>query len=442
MNVNYFLKDSKKDRSSISAIIRFKGFRYKLAPGVSVLTEFWDQGKHRAEEKKHYKEEAQIINIQLDRFENRIKKAFEPHILNNTAPSIDEVKKALVEQENKSKDSESKDSFLYYFKEHYENADYKIQTWKKYNTTYNWLVKYEKQFSTRLTFSSIDLTFYTNFRHWILTKKYRPKKDAPLKHYSLNYFGSLIKCIKVVLNETGPNSILKLHNNTEYKNKKFKTEAETADTVYLSTSELDRIHKFQPNYTNIEPVCEDKRVNQRERKIEALKIAKNKFLIGCYTALRVSDFNRLDEVNMNTGFISIKPIKGTRKNENIIIPIHPVIREILNGGFRLDTKVSEQKINKHIKEICQLVGITEMVTIARTEGGKVVERTAPKYELVTNHTARRSGASNMFLAGIPAISIMKITGHKTERSFLKYIKINAEENARLLADHPFFNSHN
>lgn len=240
------------------------------------------------------------------------------------------------------------------------------------------------------------------------------------------------------MNETGPASLVKLHNNHDYKNKRFKVESETADTVYLTTEELDRIHQFKPTYTNIEPICKDLRASNREKKINALNLAKNKFLIGCYTALRVSDFNRLDEVNINTGFISIKPQKGTRKNENVVIPIHPVIREILNSGFNLDEKVTEQKINKHIKEVCFLVGITEPVTTARTEGGRLVERTEPKYKLITNHTARRSGATNMFLAGIPAISIMKITGHTTERSFLKYIRITQEENARMLAEHPFF----
>jgi len=43
------------------------------------------------------------------------------------------------------------------------------------------------------------------------------------------------------------------------------------------------------------------------------------------------------------------------------------------------------------------------------------------------------------MAGIPTLSIMKITGHKTERSFMRYIRISQEENARLIAAHPYFN---
>ncbi len=59
-----------------------------------------------------------------------------------------------------------------------------------------------------------------------------------------------------------------------------------------------------------------------------------------------------------------------------------------------------------------------------------------KADLIKTHTARRSGCTNMYLAGIPVIDIMKISGHKTEREFLKYIRIGKEETAMNLANHP------
>ena len=63
----------------------------------------------------------------------------------------------------------------------------------------------------------------------------------------------------------------------------------------------------------------------------------------------------------------------------------------------------------------------------------------PKYKLVGTHTARRSFATNLYLAEVPSISIMKITGHKTEKSFLQYIRVTQKENADKLLTHPFFN---
>jgi len=53
-------------------------------------------------------------------------------------------------------------------------------------------------------------------------------------------------------------------------------------------------------------------------------------------------------------------------------------------------------------------------------------------------TARRSFATNAYQAKIPVRSIMQITGHKTEKEFFKYIKLNSDEHAILMADNSFF----
>ena len=64
--------------------------------------------------------------------------------------------------------------------------------------------------------------------------------------------------------------------------------------------------------------------------------------------------------------------------------------------------------------------INENVIYSRTEGGRRVEYSQPKYELITTHTARRSFASNLLGRGIPKQFIMAVTGHTTEKSFNKY----------------------
>jgi integrase len=74
----------------------------------------------------------------------------------------------------------------------------------------------------------------------------------------------------------------------------------------------------------------------------------------------------------------------------------------------------------------------------RTVGTRVVKRLVKKYTLVSTHTARRTGATNMYLSGIPVARIMLLTGHKTEQSFFRYIRIEREENAKTLSEHPFF----
>ena len=170
------------------------------------------------------------------------------------------------------------------------------------------------------------------------------------------------------------------------------------------------------------------------RRIAALERARGLFLIGCYTGLRVSDFSRLRDAHIGT-FITIKTHKtGT----SVVIPIHPVVREIIDSGFDLSDTITDQKLNGHIKELCRMAGITKDVLINRNVGGRNVEVVMPKYKLVSSHTARRSFATNAYKSGVPTIAIMKITGHTKESTFLKYIKVSAQENADMLSRHPFF----
>lgn len=441
MKINFFLKDAKKVRTSIEAIIRYKGNRFKLGTGVSCDVGYWDKGLHRARKVREYPEHVSI-NISLEKFEIAAKKFFTKCDINGTIATLEEVKAGCGPERVARVEAEVQNiGFLNYFVRYYENGDYKEETRKHFKSTANFISGFEKKYRRVLRFENVDIDFYTDFKRYMMTlpkpRRKDQKKEEADEYYSLNYFGAQIKHIKTVMREAGPEGA-KLHANTDYAHRKFVKDAEEADTVYLSIEELKLIHDMPLNYEFLHGHYEDLTPTLIELKRKALSYARSIFLIGCYTALRISDFSRLERFNFSDRYIRIKPKKGIKKNEDVVIPIHPVIAEIMRGGFDLSKKVSDQKVNEHLKELCRLAGINELVTVVRTEGGKHVSRTVPKWQLVSSHTGRRSGATNMFKAGIPAISIMKITGHRTEKSFLKYIKISQEENAELLAGHAFF----
>jgi integrase len=130
----------------------------------------------------------------------------------------------------------------------------------------------------------------------------------------------------------------------------------------------------------------------------------------------------------------------TQKTDiNVIIPLKDIVLSIYNKyDGKLPRCVSNQKMNDYLKEIGQLAKISDTVHTSTTKGGMRYDESFKKWELITTHTARRSAATNMYLAGVPTISIMKITGHKTEKAFLKYIRISQEDNALKLIEHPYF----
>lgn len=438
MEIGYYLKDRKAAKTSVYAVFRFAGVRYKVGTGASIAPENWDV-EAQAIRGRNFPD-YEIVSILLNRFEIALKTVIQNHTLAGTTPTPDGLRADVrsITHPYTHTGRKSAAGFCESFERFYLNAGYSYETEKKYLTTLNWLRRYETKFRTVLQFDGIDLEFYDRFRAWILSQEYRPRQGAEPRRYTLNYVGSLMKCIKRVMEATGPDSRNPQHTNTAYKSREFKVDSESADTIYLSVDELRRIHEFPIDAAAVTPLLVYSTPQHIERKIRSLDTTRNKFLLGCFTALRVSDFNRLREINIKENTIRIKPKKGIGKNPDVIIPIHPIVRAIIDSGFDVSTPMTDQAINRNLKELCKLVGLTEQVTRARSEGGRLVERTFEKWELVTTHTARRSGATNMYLAGVPSISIMKITNHRTESSFMKYLKISQEENARLLAGHAFF----
>ena len=53
-----------------------------------------------------------------------------------------------------------------------------------------------------------------------------------------------------------------------------------------------------------------------------------------------------------------------------------------------------------------------------------------KHELICTHTARRTGATLMYLSGMDIYDIMKITGHTSPAILKKYIKASDLDVAR------------
>jgi len=84
------------------------------------------------------------------------------------------------------------------------------------------------------------------------------------------------------------------------------------------------------------------------------------------------------------------------------------------------------------------IGLNDLVTYSFTKGGKLVTVTREKWELISSHTARRSAATNMYLTGrMKTFEIMKLTGHKTEQNFFRYIRLTSEDTARSISGDSF-----
>ena len=130
------------------------------------------------------------------------------------------------------------------------------------------------------------------------------------------------------------------------------------------------------------------------------------------------------------GILTIQQTKNSN-SKPIRIPILPQVREIMNrynGNFPpFFPEVAEGNryniYNRSIKRICKLAELDEVSkTLASktlSSGSEVVEK--KKWELIGSHIGRRSFATNYYFEGVPIFTIMSVTGHKSEGTFLLYI---------------------
>ena len=169
-------------------------------------------------------------------------------------------------------------------------------------------------------------------------------------------------------------------------------------------------------------------------------------MIGLWTGLRISDLLSITKKDIKDGYLDNTNFKT---NIPVTIPLHPHVKEIINKrSGELPRKITDQNFNDYIKEISEIVGFNEVVLGSKMcvmldsnnkplldkEGNKIYRKKQgmySKYELVTSHICRRSFATNLY-GKLDTLTIMKITGHKTEKQFLSYIKITPKHHAEKL----------
>lgn len=164
--------------------------------------------------------------------------------------------------------------------------------------------------------------------------------------YSDNYFGSLIKVIKQVYREAREVDHLHSLNGTAHKG--FITVIREGDSIFLTVDALLRLHRLKLTDKLIEDEWPDlSGPNGVKRRIATCELVKNRFLIGAFSGLRVSDFRRLGKMNI----VGDRIILRTKKTDTqIVVPMHSVIRDILEGGFDLSDMISDQKMNAPISK--------------------------------------------------------------------------------------------
>lgn len=264
---------------------------------------------------------------------------------------------------------------------------------------------YQKETKTTIYLRNIDFELIESFNNWLLN----------IKNYSLNYGGSVMRDLKATCNYASKKGV-EVSSFVPFI-KSYKQQKQDKIIQTLSIEELERIEKLVIN-------------------TERLNNAKKWIVFGCNIGQRGSDLLNITLKN----FVTIKgqkyiELRQEKTNKDVLIPITKQCKRILIEG--LPYKVSQQKLNVSIKEVCELAEINQEVKgdLFNAKTKRKARGSYPKYNLITLHCFRRSYATNYYI-DIPTPIIMEITGHSKESTFLEYINkpIDKTRNANLMLE--------
>ncbi|MBX3045234.1 MAG: site-specific integrase [Candidatus Kapabacteria bacterium] len=404
--INYYLQKVVKEKTYhfILISVAWNNQRIRTTLKINIEENLWDIRKQRA---KASSKNPRQINDKLDDIRVKMKNYFaESEKELNRVPTVKETKTVLDAIINNREFKQSKDkndskqiSFMRVFDLFIEDTTtgarlsgsgkrIKKSTITSYVTTKNHLIELSKGKKKELYFDDINDTFFANLTNYLTEKK-----------LANNSQGRLVKIVKTFMHwslEKG------FHNNRTFI-KSLKIFDEKTTKIALNKSELEAIE----NITDLSP---------------RLERTRDMFLTQCYCGLRFSDLINLkpENINFEEKIISIYTVKT---KDPLIVPITTKLQVILKKYKSKFPKISSQKYNEAIKELCQEAGMTDNIQLTYNIGSERIDEIKPKYELISSHTGRRTFITLSLRRGLLEDVIMQVSGHTNKKSFQRYVRI-------------------
>lgn len=426
MKIKFNLQYPNKEQSLIMAIVRGGGKQIKKSTGISIPTRVWDKSTQRCNENSEgtvkFKRGLKKINKQLDEINDRWSRLGNIWLTGSSLSDLDMnpiFDNAVKSAKNVIEEEEAKTNRtpLQYFQDYIDGMTSIVNrgTGRCISTRTQGhhivVLKRIKAFMSDMriadSFDMFDSTFERRFITW-----------ANNKGYAYNTIVATFSILKVWLNHAKKDGMSVGENYHILPSK-----GNDSDNIALTSDEIEAIYNL-----DIPSLIADNQIDAKS----SIETTRDLFIIGCWTGLRRADLNRINEAvfDFDSNTLSIQ----TQKTDSrVTIPLHPFVRQLYkkyNGNF--PHLIDKSKANNQLRELGRLAGIDALTLRSTVKGGKTVTERLLKYQRIGFHTARRSFATNLYMMGAPAISIMQMTGHTTEANFLKYIKVSKEEHAAMM----------
>ena len=258
----------------------------KNLSSVKTLLEDWDIKSEviRNNKKNPFFEIYQVANADIQQTKEKLEKIKNFFKFNNI-PFAEDI---FLEKFDKDEVSVAIDFFEAYSEFINVSKHTKaIGTITKYTTVKNFLDQFNEFTKYPIRFDTINQRFEEKFMDYA----YEERKTLN------NYYGKLISIIKTFMNWSFDRGY---HNNIEFK--KLKRIENEIEVIFLEKEELFKLYKHD---------FENERLNK----------SRDFFCFGCFTGLRHSDINNMDQANIYDDFIQLTLLKTKTINHRVELNI-------------------------------------------------------------------------------------------------------------------------
>lgn len=393
----------------IMLVFRYRGKRVLYSTNLSILPSDWDFKAHRPLQKER-RPDLWSIRRQLDDIDSYCRSIYIEYRYG--CISVADFKKCLDEKTGKSemKILKPKPTFLEFLDEELEEMKtqgMRRSSYGPYKLHADIIKKFAKQ-TGKFDYDDVDWNLRLQMIDWLSSR-----------NIQVGYGNKTLSILRQFMERARRKEY---HTNVKYQGLGWLvTHKKAASTpVTLTPEELKLLAEMQlPRH---------------------LKKIRDLFLIGAGTGQRYSDYCRYcpDHFYKTINEAPILSIIAQKTGIPAKIPLNifPWLIPILEDNEYTAPKISLQKYNQSLKELSKKAGFEERVLVVRQHMGRkprIEKEFAPKYELISSHTCRRSFATNLYRMGFSLSQIMLMTGHSTETQLRTYIGIDAEENAEKIS---------
>jgi integrase len=393
---------------SINLLYYYQGNKIELSTGESVPSGKWNGNRVKSSYENYDR-----INKHLTRIEDELNDLWR-HNKGVQGIELKNLVKNIVQGETQitSPRTESNTFSKYVLAFIKKCEEGKIvrstSTISQYRQTLDILEAFAKKEGVELSFEAITLDFYYNLTAYLWDDL----------SYNDNSVGKTVKNLKMFMQNSFDED---LHTNLAFKKKKFRKPSFETDEIYLTSDEILKIYNLN---------LSDK---------PELAAHRDLFVFNCWVGVRFGDLCSIrNEQIIQTNEGKYLKVRTEKTGEDVVIPFHPLCEAIYsyyNGQLPRIEKKQNPTFNLSLKTIASEAKLTDKFQSKNIRRGKADITYYEKHEMVCAHTARRSFATNCYLMGVPSITIMAITGHRTEKAFLKYIRVTKDQHAKIMMNH-------